>query len=80
MIQELILQQFNVFYNAHYISELLKQMGFSYQKARFAVGGKKPNNATKRQQWIDNTWSEDLKLAKEKSAYLFFEDEASFPQ
>lgn len=80
MIQELILQQFNVFYNVHYISELLKNMGFSYQKARFAVGGKNPNNATKRQQWIEHTWPEALKLAKEKSAYLFFEDEASFPQ
>lgn len=80
MVQELIYKQFKVFYNVHYISELLKNMGFSYQKAREAVGGKDPENATKRQQWLDNTWPEALALAKEKGAYLFFEDEASFPQ
>ncbi len=80
MIQELILNKFRVFYNARYISQLLKNMGFSYQKARFAVGGKNPDNADKRQQWVNTQWPEALANAYKRNAYLFFEDEASFPQ
>jgi len=80
MIQKLILKKFNVFFNVHYISQLLKNMGFSYQKARFAVGGKDPNNDRFRQQWLDEIWPEALALASARGAYLFFEDEASFPQ
>ena len=37
MLQHLINERFGVFYNARYISELLKQMGFSYQKAKTMV-------------------------------------------
>jgi transposase len=36
LIQALILRQFGVEYHPHYISELLDQLGFSFQKARFA--------------------------------------------
>ena len=35
MIQKLIYEKFGVFYSVHYISQLLKNMGFSYQKAKF---------------------------------------------
>ena len=35
MIQNLIYEKFGVFYSVKYISELLKNMGFSFQKARF---------------------------------------------
>jgi len=80
MIQELILNKFNVLYNVRYISQLLKNMGFSYQKARFALGGKNPDNADKRQEWLNTHWPEAFSLALARNAYLFFEDEASFPQ
>jgi len=80
MIQELILKKFNVFYNARYISELLKKMGFSYQKARFAVGGNSEENEEKRRVWKTVAWPEILAEAKKKNAYLLFGDEASFPQ
>lgn len=80
MVQELILNKFNVFYNVRYISQLLKNRGFSYQKARFAVGGKNPDNADERQKWINTPWPEALALASAQNAYLFFEDEASFAQ
>lgn len=80
MIQDLILNKFGTFYNVRYISQLLKNMGFSYQKSRFAVGGKDPNNADKRQKWLKQLWPEALALANKRNAYLFFEDEASFPQ
>lgn len=40
MIQELIYQKFGVLYSVKYLSEFLKNLGFSYQKARFAVAVK----------------------------------------
>jgi transposase len=80
MIQELIFKLFGVLYKVRYISQLLRNMGFSYQKARFAVGGKDPKNQNERQKWLDKTWFKALKLAKERKAYMFYEDEVSFPQ
>ena len=52
MIQELIHQKFGVFYSVKYISQLLKNLGFSYQKARFAVGGKNPENQCRREDYF----------------------------
>ena len=80
MIQELIHQKFGVFYSVKYISQLLKNLGFSYQKARFAVGGKNPENQCRREEWLNQKWPEILKQAKQKDAYLLFGDEVSFPQ
>lgn len=77
MIQQLILEQFGVVYSVHYISQLLKNMGFSYQKAKFVSDHL---NEEKRDQWLAKTWPEILTLAREKNAYLLFGDEASFPQ
>jgi len=80
MIQELIYERFGVLYKVHYLSELLKNMGFSYQKAAFSVGGKDPENKNKRQLWLKETWPEILQQAESQNAYLLFGDEASFPQ
>lgn len=77
MIQQLILDKFGVAYSVHYISQLLKHMGFSYQKAKFVSDHL---NEDKRDQWLAETWPAILALAKEKNAYLLFGDEASFPQ
>ncbi|HQN18116.1 MAG TPA: IS630 family transposase [Syntrophobacteraceae bacterium] len=77
MIQHLIHEEFGVFYSVNYIAQLLKNMGFSYQKARFVSDHKDPE---KRKEWSDKTWPEILKLAKHKDAYILFGDEASFPQ
>ncbi len=80
MIQDLIHRKFGVFYSVKYISELLKNLGFSYQKARFAVGGKNPDNQLKREEWLKQTWPEILEQAKQKNAYFLFGDEVFFPQ
>lgn len=77
MIQHLLLDKFNVFYSARYISELLKNMGFSYQKATF-IGDKRDEE--KRKEWLDQQWPKILKEAYKKDAYIFFGDESSFPQ
>ncbi|WP_321494824.1 IS630 family transposase [uncultured Desulfobacter sp.] len=61
-------------------SQLLKNLGFSYQKACFSVGGKDPDNQRKREDWLSKTWSEILNQAEKENAYLLFGDEVSFPQ
>lgn len=77
MIQWLIYERFGVKYSANYISQLLKNMGFSYQKAKFVSDHKDPE---KRKEWLEKKWPEILKLAEKKKAYILFGDEASFPQ
>lgn len=77
MIQILIYKKFGVFFSVNYIAQLLKNMGFSYQKATFASDHK---DAEKRKKWLENIWPEILELAKQKNAYILFGDEASFPQ
>jgi transposase len=77
MIQELIRERFGVFYNVRYISELLKSMGYSYQKARFVSDHLNPEQ---RAEWLSRKWPQILALAQRKNAYLLFGDEASFPQ
>jgi transposase len=77
MIQNLIYERYGVSYSVNYISQLLKNMGFSYQKAKFVSDHKDPD---KRKEWLDEKWPEILKLAKENNAHILFGDEASFPQ
>lgn len=77
MIQWLIYEKFGVEYSVFYIPQLLKNMGFSYQKAKFVADHKDPE---KRKQWLEQKWPEILKLAEKKNAYILFGDEASFPQ
>jgi transposase len=77
MIQWLIYEKFGVEYSVFYIPQLLKSMGFSYQKAKFVADHKDPE---KRQLWLEQKWPEILKLAEKKNAYILFGDEASFPQ
>jgi transposase len=66
-----------VLYNVHYVSELLRNLGFSYQKARFVSDHL---NADKRQAWLHQTWPALVRLARRTGALLRFGDEASFAQ
>lgn len=77
MIQVLIYEKFGVQYSVYYIPQLLKDMGFSYQKAKFVA---ERRDAAKRQEWLEEKWPEIFALAKERNAYILFGDEASFPQ
>jgi hypothetical protein len=67
MIQEPIPERFNVLDSVHYISQLLKNMVFTYQKAKFVSDHL---NEEKRAQWLAKTCPEAL--AKENNAYLNF--------
>ena len=60
-------------------TRLLKNMGFSYQKARF-VSEHIAGVEGERKKWEEETWPEILRLAKEKGAKILFGDEASFAQ
>ena len=77
MIQTLIYNKFGVLYSANYISKLLKNMGFSWQKAKFVPDRR---DEAERKKWLQRTWPEILKLADEKNACILFGDECSFPQ
>jgi transposase len=77
MIQKLICDRFGVFYNVFYIAQLLKNLGFSFQKAAFISDHL---DEEKRQAWRTTTWPQILRRAQERKALLLFGDEASFPQ
>jgi len=79
LIQDLIYTRFGVEYNPHYVAELLKNIGFSWQKARF-VSDHLEDVAEAQQEWLTKTWPEIVSLAIEKGAMILFGDEASFAQ
>jgi transposase len=77
LLQALIWREFGVMYTVHYVSELLRNLGFSYQKARFVSDHL---NAEQRQMWLRETWPGIVRLAQRTGALLLFGDEASFAQ
>lgn len=58
MIQDLILTRFGVAYNPHYICELLDNIGFSFQKARFVSDHL---NEILRLEWLEKAWPRILR-------------------
>jgi transposase len=77
LIQQLILREFGVLYNRHYVCELLHNLGFSFQKAKF-VSDHLDEEA--RRKWRQEMWPEILQLARDKNGMILFEDEVSFAQ
>lgn len=77
LIQQLILKEFGVLYNRHYVCALVKNLGFSYQKAKFVSDHLDPQA---RQHWLNHTWPELLAQARACEGLLLFVDEASFAQ
>jgi transposase len=76
MIQDLIYREFGKFFSVKYIAELLKNMGFSYQKAKFESDHL---DEEKRERWLKDVWPEILTLSRRRNAVILFGDEASFP-
>lgn len=75
LIQDLIYRRFHVLYNRFYVCELLRNLGFSFQKARF-VSDHLDEEARKR--WMEEEWPRILSQARQWGAPIFFGDEASF--
>jgi transposase len=76
MIQQMIFERFGVSYNVFYIAQLLKNFGFSSQKAAFVADHL---DARKRHEWRTTTWPQLLRVAKGQHALLLFGAAASFP-
>lgn len=77
LLQDLIQRAFGVLYNVHYRAELLGNLGFSSQKARFVSD---QLNEEKREEWLKETWPTLVEVARRTGALLLFGDEASFAQ
>lgn len=77
LIQALIWREFGQLYNSHYLSELLRNLGFSYQKARFVSDHL---DEERRQHWLEVEWPAIRSQARQRNALLLFGDEASFAQ
>ncbi len=77
LVQDLIYRAFGVFYNAHYLCELLNTLGFSYQKARFVSDHQ---DELKRFHWLTQVFPAFRQQAQAAGGLLLFGDEASFAQ
>ena len=77
LIRGLIEREFGVLYDRYYVCELLRNLGYSFQKARFVSDHL---DEARRQEWIQQEWPKILKKAKRRKALIMFGDEASFPQ
>lgn len=77
LIELLIEQEFGVAYNRFYVCQLLGNLGYSFQKARFVSDHL---DEARRQQWMREEWPRILKEARRRRALILFGDEASFPQ
>lgn len=77
IIQLMIERQFGVLYSRFYVCQLLRNLGYSFQKARFLSDHL---DEVRRQKWLREEWPQILKEAKRRKALILFGDEASFPQ
>lgn len=76
-MQDLIYRECGVLYNVHYLSTLLANLGYSYQKARFVSDHL---DEERRRVWREETWPAIVRRAQTCGAMLLFGDEASFAQ
>src|SRR5712692_7484113 len=77
LLRLLIEREFGVLYNRHYVCELLRNLGYAFQKARFVSDHL---DEAARQAWIQVEWPRLLQAARRQGAKIMFGDEASFPQ
>ena len=77
MIQDLIATEFKKDFTCNYIAELLKELGYSYQKASSISHTR---DKEERRIWLEETWPSILKEAKEKDSHVLFGDECSFSE
>ena len=71
------MRTFGVKYHPPYISTLLSQLDFSFQKARFVSDHL---NEAARTEWEQETWPTIVRMAQEKNVMILFGDEAGFAQ
>ena len=77
MIQDLIKNEFGVYYSCQYIAQLLKNCSYSYQRATLVSAAR---DEEKRKMWLEKVWPSIMKEASKRNAYILFGDECSFAQ
>jgi transposase len=77
LIQELIRREFHVLFNRYYVCALLRNLGYSFQKAQFVSDHL---DEERRHAWRTQEWPHILCEAQRRGALVLFGDEASFPQ
>lgn len=78
LVQELIRRECGgVVYNRTYVCELLKQLGYSFQKAKFVSDH---FDELARAEWMSSRFPAIVQAATQRGAMILFGDEASFPQ
>ena len=60
-----------------YVCQLLRNLGFSFQKAKFVTDHL---DEEARRKWRQEIWPEILRQVREKDAMILFQDEVSFAQ
>lgn len=77
LIRVLIWREVGVLYNCQYVCTLLRNFGFSFQKARFVSDHL---DTARRHAWLQEEWPMILRAAQRRKGLILFEDEASFAQ
>ncbi len=77
LVQDWIERTFGVLYSVKYVAELLRNLGLTYQKARFVSDHL---DEARRQRWLAAEWPAIVAEARRRKALLLFADEASFAQ
>ncbi len=77
LVQDLIEREFGVLYSVKYVAELLRNLGLTYQKARFVSDHL---DEARRRRWLTEEWPAIVAEARRCKALLLFADEASFAQ
>ena len=69
MIQHVITDRCGILSNVFYIAQLLKNLGFSYQQAKFVSDHL---DEIARRRWRNHIWPQILQVARERKALLLF--------
>ena len=77
LLQQVIWREFRVTYSVHYVATLPRNLGCSFQKARFVSDHL---DELRRQEWLLTTWPAWRQQAEAARGWLLFGDEASFAQ
>jgi transposase len=77
LVQDWIEQEFGVLYSVKYVADLLRNLGLTYQKARFVSDHL---DEARRHHWLTQEWPAIVAEARRRKALLLFADEASFAQ
>jgi DDE superfamily endonuclease/Winged helix-turn helix len=75
LIRVLLWREFGVLYHRQYVCTFLRNLGFSFHKARLVSDHR---DAAKRLAWLEQQWPTIVRAATRRQGLILCEDEASF--